>query len=176
MTRKKGKFLTFIFSCIPGAGQMYMGFMKQGTSLMGAFFLIIFLGNWLNIGAIMYALPVLWFYSFFDGINKMSLDDEEFYCLEDHYLFIENLDYGTITKFVKKYNILVSIILIILGGSVLFNTFLILISRMFNVWFSDLAEFVRNFVPQTAFALFLIWLGVKLISNKKKNLEEKNDF
>ena len=33
---KKNAFLTFIFACIPGAGQMYYGYMKRGTSLLVA--------------------------------------------------------------------------------------------------------------------------------------------
>ena len=31
---KKSMFLTFCFSFIPGAGQMYQGYMKRGLSLM----------------------------------------------------------------------------------------------------------------------------------------------
>ena len=29
---KKNAFLTFIFGCMPGAGQMYFGYMKRGTA------------------------------------------------------------------------------------------------------------------------------------------------
>ena len=39
--QKKGKFLTFMFSFIPGAAEMYMGFMKMGVSLMALFFLCV---------------------------------------------------------------------------------------------------------------------------------------
>ena len=42
MTRKKRGFWTFIFSLIPGAGEMYLGFMKRGVSTM-----LVFLG-WLT--------------------------------------------------------------------------------------------------------------------------------
>ena len=35
MTRKKNGFWTFVCSLVPGAGEMYMGFFKQGLSLMG---------------------------------------------------------------------------------------------------------------------------------------------
>ena len=38
MSRKKSKGWTFICSLLPGAGEMYMGFMKQGVSIMGLFF------------------------------------------------------------------------------------------------------------------------------------------
>lgn len=37
MIKKKNAILTFIFSMLPGAGEMYMGFMKQGVSLMSMF-------------------------------------------------------------------------------------------------------------------------------------------
>ena len=37
MIKKKNAILTFIFSLVPGAGEMFMGFMKQGVSLMSMF-------------------------------------------------------------------------------------------------------------------------------------------
>lgn len=37
MTRKKRGFWTFCFSLIPGAGEMYLGFMKRGLSMMCLF-------------------------------------------------------------------------------------------------------------------------------------------
>ena len=45
MKKEKSKFLTFCFSLLPGAGHMYMGFMKMGLSLMAAFFFLIFLSS-----------------------------------------------------------------------------------------------------------------------------------
>ena len=44
-TKKKNRFLTFCFSCLPGAAEMYMGFMKMGLSLMLVFFAIIIIGK-----------------------------------------------------------------------------------------------------------------------------------
>ena len=37
--QKKNKFFTFIFSFMPGAAEMYMGFMKQGVCLLALFLL-----------------------------------------------------------------------------------------------------------------------------------------
>ena len=37
--KRKNRFFTFIFSCLPGAAEMYMGFMKNGLTLMIFFFL-----------------------------------------------------------------------------------------------------------------------------------------
>ena len=47
MARQKNKILMFLFSLIPGAGQMYMGFMKQGLSLMTIFATLCAVGIWL---------------------------------------------------------------------------------------------------------------------------------
>ena len=48
MKRKSG-FLTFCLAFCPGAGQMYQGYMKRGTSLVVLFMLIIMLGTLLNM-------------------------------------------------------------------------------------------------------------------------------
>ena len=76
MTRKKKKFLTFCFSLLPGAGEMYLCFMKQGISLMGIFFLVWALSGMLNLPALLFVQPVIWFYSFFHVHNLNSLPEE----------------------------------------------------------------------------------------------------
>ena len=87
MTQKKNRFWTFLFSFMPGAGEMYMGFMKMGVSLMGMFFLIITIATILEIGPIIFLAVIAWFYSFFHVHNLAGMPDEEFYSLEDEYLF-----------------------------------------------------------------------------------------
>lgn len=49
---------------LPGAGHMYMGFMNMGVSFMSVFFFVIFLSTWLDIGPLLFILPLIWFYSF----------------------------------------------------------------------------------------------------------------
>ena len=34
---KKNALLTFIFACVPGAGQMYYGYMQRGLALISLF-------------------------------------------------------------------------------------------------------------------------------------------
>ena len=50
-TKKKNRFLTFCFSMLPGAAEMYMGFMKTGVSLMSLFMLVIMVAIWMNQGS-----------------------------------------------------------------------------------------------------------------------------
>ena len=66
---RKSSFLTFCFAFIPGAGQMYLGMMKKGTAIMALFAALSFLSGFLNLGILLAALPVIWFYSFFDTFN-----------------------------------------------------------------------------------------------------------
>lgn len=68
----------FLFSLIPGAGQMYMGFMKQGLSLMTIFATLCAVGIWLDIKPLLFFAPIILLYSFFDATNKNSMDAEAF--------------------------------------------------------------------------------------------------
>ena len=61
---KKNALLTFIFACIPGAGQMYYGYMKRGLSLITFFCLFIMAGT--LVDALVVGSIIVWMYSFFD--------------------------------------------------------------------------------------------------------------
>ena len=56
--KRKSGFLLFWFSLLPGAGEMYLGFMRQGLSLMGLFWGIIALTAWLELGPFLLILPI----------------------------------------------------------------------------------------------------------------------
>ncbi len=64
---KKNGILTFLFAFVPGAGQMYQGYMKRGLSLITMFCLCVMAGMLLE-PLIMTAL-IVWMYSFFDTFN-----------------------------------------------------------------------------------------------------------
>ena len=61
MTKKKSGFWTFIFSLLPGAAEMYMGFMKMGVSLMGLFFGLFIIGGFFGQSIFVLADIVVWF-------------------------------------------------------------------------------------------------------------------
>lgn len=87
MTKKRNGFLRFCCSLLPGAGEMYMGFMKMGLSLMSMFFGIIVAASIFELGPLAVLAVIAWFYSFFHVHNLAGLSDEEFYAVEDDYLF-----------------------------------------------------------------------------------------
>lgn len=56
--------LTLLFACIPGAGQMYQGYMKRGLSLITMFCLFIILGSTTGLDALVVGCIVVYMYSF----------------------------------------------------------------------------------------------------------------
>jgi hypothetical protein len=177
MIRKKNRFLTFLFSMAFGAGHMYMGFMKQGMSIMTAAVLIIVAGNWTRIGIIFLALPVLWFYSFFDAINKMTLPDRIFQTLEDHYLFLPTQENDPLKHIITKYERAIAIFLIFIGATVLCDNLLDFIaeqmSRYVNTGLSDFIQSLRWNGQKILFSVVIIIIGVRMITGKKRELDKE---
>ena len=87
MQRKKSRFLVFLLSFIPGAGEMYMGFMKMGLSLMMGFMVLAAVVGITNLGALAIFPFALYAYSFFHANNLATLDDRMFHSIRDEYLF-----------------------------------------------------------------------------------------
>ena len=169
MTRKKSGFLTFCFSLIPGAGEMYMGFMKLGISIMAVFWLIVFFASFFSLGPALFILPILWCYSFFNVHNIRGMSDEEFYALEDDYLF--HMDESLLTGKLKgKQSNILAAALIIIGMAILWNYF-----ANYLRWLLPDSIYwgIMDAVPQLAIAALLIWCGVYLIRGKKKELDGK---
>lgn len=174
MKRKRGKFMTFILSCIPGAGQMYLGFFKEGVSLMLLFIGVLVLSSWLYVDVLGLLAIVVWFYAFFDAINKNSMPDEEFVALEDHYVLLENvqelpkLSVGKGKKFAAVFLILFGIYL--LGNDV------VAIMAQCGIYLSyELSRILTRYIPQMLISFLIIGLGIKMILGKKSDLQDDDD-
>lgn len=176
MTRKKNGFLTFIFSLLPGAGEMYMGFLKQGISLMALFFAVIAVSSWINIGPILFILPIIWFYGFFHVHNLRSLSDEEFYAVEDKFIFASADLEEVIGK--KAGRNIVAIALIVVGAGALWDMFRDMIYPIIATISGEAAiqvDRVLYYIPQFLIAVCIIGFGVYLIKGKKKKMDEENN-
>ena len=79
MTKQKKGLLLFICSLIPGAGEMYMGFFKQGISIMLMFWGTVALATLSALSFIIMLLPIMWCYSFFHVHNLKSMSEDDFY-------------------------------------------------------------------------------------------------
>lgn len=171
MQRKRNGFLTFCFSCLPGAGQMFLGFFKQGISLMIVFFGLICLTGWLDLPPFIFLLPVIWFYAFFDALNKNALPDNDFEQLEDHYLFINGLDDFKGLS-LSRYRIVAAVIIILLGINLLCNNLVDLLATFGFTFSYEIHQIFFYHIPQMAIAILIIAAGVYLIMGKRKTLEQ----
>lgn len=181
MTNKKNKFFTFCFSIIPGAGEMYLGFYKMGISLMVLFCLCISIAGLFNIPTTMLLAPVICFYSFFHVHNLNALPDEEFYALEDDWLIHIDRDTFVFEDWLKKYRRLVAGVMILFGISILWSNITDIIYRFIRLLNlpDSLLRFlnpVTQAIPQMIVALFIIFLGMKLLKIKKHDLREEDDM
>lgn len=169
-TQKKSKFLTFCFSMMPGAAQMYMGFMKMGTSLMFLFFLIIILAMWLNQGAIAACCVIVWFYSFFQANHLAGLGDEDFDAVDDRFLFgMESLP--GMERLVKEHNKWIAVLLIFAGGCLLWDSMASLMYHALPEELSFISRTMRrigDYVPSLVIGCGIIFLGVRMLEGKKE--------
>ncbi len=175
MQHKRNQFFNFFISCVPGAGQMYQGFLKRGTSLMTIFFIEIFLAGIVNIDWLLLGLPVIWSYSFFDSMNTNSLSDEEFSKIEDRYLFTSGNSSFKIPQ--SKMRIPAAVVLIFMGGYVLLENIAYLLKNAlgysYHWWFMDL---VFDYFPRFLFAAVVIAAGVYLIKGKKVQMDKDDMY
>lgn len=176
MITKRSKFWTIVFAFLPGAGHMYNGFMKLGVSFMGLFFGLWMVASVINIGPLAFLAPVIWFYAFFDCVNKIFLNEDEFYIQEDHYLFTrEQLESMNIHIF-KERNLLIGGVLVLIGIYALWNNVVLHMLSVYDLLSPAAYQAIVNFgdiVPQLVVGGLIIWAGIALIKGKKKEIEEK---
>ena len=147
---KKNGFLTFIFACIPGAGQMYYGYMQRGLSLI-TMFIACFI-----VGAI---------------INPLAAGDPK----EDGLLLVDNFD--DVKKLIPQHTKLVGWGLIGFGVWALYD---LLIGNwvyriLTNVLGYGYAWDVINGIPNLVVGALLVFAGFKLLNMHpaKKNSDDE---
>ena len=177
-TKKKNRFLTFCFSLLPGAGEMYMGFMRAGLSLMLLFVFAIMIPVFLRLDELVVLAVVVWFYSFFHANHLASLNDEEFAKVEDKYLYgLDTLSGGK--DFVVKYRKWVAIALIFVGVLLLWNSVMDMLRRIVSPEIYHMIYKVMSpigyFIPRVLVAVLIILAGVKMIGGRKQQLAELSD-
>ena len=169
---KKNGFLTFIFACIPGAGQMYYGYMQRGLSLITMFIACFIVGAIINPLA---ALAIIvWMYSFFDTydlIRHLAAGDPK----EDGLLLIGNFE--DVKKLIPQHTKLVGWGLIGFGVWALYD---LLIGNwvykiLTNVLGYGHAWDIINGIPNLVVGGLLVFAGFKLLNMHpaKKNSDDE---
>ena len=158
---KKNGFLTFIFACIPGAGQMYYGYMQRGLSLITMFIACFIVGAIINPLA---ALAIIvWMYSFFDTydlVRHLAAGDPK----EDGLLLVDNFD--DVKKLIPQHTKLVGWGLIGFGVWALYD---LLIGNwvyriLTNVLGYGYAWDIINGIPNLVVGGLLVFAGFKLLN------------
>lgn len=176
MKKKKSKFWLFVFSFWPGAGHMYLGFMKMGVSLMLGFLLSIAVVSITNIGVLAVFPITLYIYSFFHANNIGGLDDGQFAAMEDAYFFgLEGMNFDRF-RLERKNRKILAVVFIVLGVCMLWNVGFDLL-RDYVGWDNPVMKAiyytVRDELPRCVIAIAIIWFGTVLLRGKKIAVEEK---
>lgn len=174
--RKKNTFFTFIFSFVPGAAEMYMGFMKNGLSILVLFFVpIILTGLLYGADYICIISGIVYIAAFFHARNIATAPDEEFASLVDDYIWNEfkGENFAGFPKLnYRKWGAAILIIVGISGVWELFNNNLLRV--LSAVGYSEetrkVAAGILDSVPTVVFSAAMIVIGILLIKGKKKEL------
>ncbi len=150
---------------------MFMGFMNLGLSFMLLFFGIITVAVFLNMEYLIVFNGVVWFYAFFDCINKRFSTDEAFERFEDRFLFVDNMPFKPI-RIIGKRHAAVGAVVIFIGLYMLFNNLVSWFRWTFSEEVYQIISSIMYRLPQLASALVIIGIGFWLISGKKKELEK----
>ena len=160
MLKRKSKFWTFLLSLVPGVGHMYLGLKRQGVQLMFLFFFCIFVLSILDLSILGIFLPIIWFYSMFDAMSKVSSDEIP---MDDDIAIVKWLkDNG---PYVKNKHKILGYSLVVLGGYMILERILFPMFDMYISWR------VREFMQTGIIAFLLIAVGIKLLAGSKHKLD-----
>lgn len=164
---KKNLFLTWCFSFIPGAGQMYQEYMKRGLSIMilTAFFVI--LTVILGAPIFMIPIPIIMIYSFFDTYNIRNNIDTDNKTKDEYIWKTAGIDIFQNDFSKYKKNKVFGISLLFIGIYLLLNNVIGGLIYDTNIaWLIDIADSVRSYLPSVLVSIISIAIGIKFISNK----------
>lgn len=152
---RRSKVLATLLSAFPGAGQMYLGLQKRGLQLM-----ILFLGSFyiidvLRLSVFLFILPVIWFYSFFDGLQQTSRYG------------VLPLEDTPLVKGKGNQGHWMGITLVLFG---IYYIVMNLLVPTLDMWYPDLriSHRIHEYLRPVLVSLILIGGGIKLLSRKNK--------
>lgn len=158
---KKSKILATFLSIFPGAGHLYLGLQQRGIQLMAAFLFSIFLINELRLGIFLFLIPIIWFYSFFDGLQKASKAGDD-----------EDLEDTPVIDYLINYQKWIGIGLVLLGLYYLvINILLPILSPIMRNLLNIDINFLFYQYFQTGLVCFVLIVGgIKLLMGKKQRV------
>jgi hypothetical protein len=157
---KKSKSIATFLSIFPGVGHLYLGLQRRGIQLMAAFLFSIYILDILRLGIFLFLIPIIWFYSFFDGLQKASRYGKE-----------ELEDTPVISNFINHQK-WVGIGLLLLGlyylvGNIFIPALSPILMDIINI---DLYYWFNRYFQTTIVCVLLIGGGIKLLMGSKKRV------
>lgn len=155
---KKSKAIATFLSIFPGAGHLYLGMQRRGIQLMAAFLFSIYILDVLRLGIFLFFIPIIWFYSFFDGLQRASkYGDEE-------------LDDTPIISYLINHQKWIGIGFVLLGLYYLTTNILLpimspMLAELINI---DLRFWFERYFQTAVVCVLLIGGGLKLLFGKKE--------
>lgn len=172
----KNGLLTLLFAFIPGAGQMYQGYMKRGLSLMLMCCAICVLA--VVFAPIAFFLLVVFMYSFFDTLNlraQIALGNAP----ADDYLVHFNTKDKRLARMLLDSHKLVGWALIAFGALIAYeNIIMDLLNDVLWRWGRDSVVFrafylVMDQLPDVVLCVALILCGAWLVRGPKKGSKKQ---
>lgn len=159
---RKSKAIATFLSIFPGAGHLYLGYQRRGIQLMAAFLFSIYILDILRLGIFLFFIPIIWFYSFFDGLQKASKYGDG------------PIDDTPIISYFVNHQRWIGIGLILLGLYYLTTNIVIpAISPMLHdVIDIDLTYWFDRYFQMVVVCILLIGGGLKLLMGSKRKDEE----
>lgn len=159
---KKSKSIATFLSIFPGAGHLYLGLQRRGIQLMAAFLFSIYILDVLRLGIFLFLIPIIWFYSFFDGLQKASAYGKE--TLEDI----------PVVSYLMNHQKWVGIGLLSLGIYYLSANIIIPLVTPFLIEMMDfdIHYWFNRYFQTVIVCLLLIGGGIKLLAGKKHKGDE----
>ena len=171
---KKNGILTLLFAFIPGAGQMYQGYMKRGLSLILMCCAIAVVASLFS--PVMFLILVIWMYSFFDTydlIRHLAAGEPK----EDSLLLLGK--WKDCKELIPQHNKLLGWGLIIVGGWAMYDTVISnWLANILNHLFGDygMVYSIIHGIPNVFIAVLLIAAGFKLLGLHPAAPAAKNDL
>ncbi|UOE94503.1 hypothetical protein [Alkalihalobacillus sp. LMS39] len=161
---KKSKTVATLLAVFPGLGHLYLGLQRRGLQLMAAFLFAIYIIDVLRISFFLFIIPLIWFYSIFDAMQKSAAYDEG--PLEDK----------PIVSYFVNHQRWIGIGLLLLGLYYFFDQVLLpgVVPMLDQYLNTNMIYMYRNYLQTTVVCLLLIGGGIKLVagSKKKKGVEQ----
>jgi hypothetical protein len=164
----RNAFWTFVLSIFPGLGHLYLGLFRRGSQIMAGFLIAVVAINLLRVDLLFVLLPVIWFISLFDALERMSKLNQGAEVGDDS--FLQTGGWKPKQRWIGVALVLLGIYMVV--DRMLFDYIQPAVSHYFspNVvrqYFDP--DILKNQLQTIIVALIIIFVGIKLLKGGKRH-------